>query len=250
MRVIISPAKKMRVNSDDLPAACEPVFLQRAQQIKAWLMSMSLEEQQNLWGCSERLARESREMLLAGDLQSALTPAILAYDGIQYQYMASGVFEQAQYDYLEEHLRILSGLYGVLRPLDKVAPYRLEMQAKGAPGSAANLYEYWGDALYREVKDESGVIINLASLEYARCISRYVTSEDRFITCVFGELSCSDKVVQKGVYAKMARGEMVRFMAEKQAKDPETLKSFQTGGYVFDERRSDENVFVFIRRTR
>ena len=85
------------------------------------------------------------------DLTKNLTPALLAYDGIQYTYMAPAVFEDGQFDYVQEHLRILSGFYGVVKPLDGVVPYRLEMQAKAAVDGRRNLYDFWGDSLYQEV---------------------------------------------------------------------------------------------------
>ena len=111
---------------------------------------------------------------------------------------------------------------------------------------ARNLYDFWGDSLYREVLDESGIIINLASREYSQCIEKHLSARDRFITCVFGELE-NGKVVQKGVYAKMARGDMVRFMAEIGASDPEQLKTYDRCCYHFDEARSTDKEYVFIR---
>jgi len=182
------------------------------------------------------------------DLHRNLTPALLAYDGIQYTYMAPAVFEDGQFDYVQEHLRILSGFYGVVKPMDGVVPYRLEMQAKAAVAGCRNLYDFWGDDLYREVMDDSRVLINLASKEYSKCIEKYLQPDDRYITCVFGELE-GGKVVQKGVYAKMARGEMVRFMAGIQAEEPDQIKAFNWSGYHFDENRSSDMEYVFIRTT-
>ena len=124
--------------------------------------------------------------------------------------------------------------------------YRLEMQAKAAVAGHKNLYEFWGDSLYREVKDSSRVIINLASKEYSKCIEKYLQPEDRFITCIFGEPE-NGKIVQKGVYAKMARGEMVRFMAGIQAERPEQMKEFNWSGYCFDDGRSSDTEYVFVR---
>ena len=180
------------------------------------------------------------------DLQKNLTPALLAYDGIQYTYMAPAVFEDGQYDYVQEHLRILSGFYGVVKPMDGVTPYRLEMQAKAAVDGCRDLYEYWGGRLYREVMDESRVVINLASKEYSRCVEAHLQPGDRFVTCVFGELE-NGKPVQKGVYAKMARGEMVRFMAERHVEDPEELKAFAVDHYRYSEELSEKDMFVFVR---
>jgi cytoplasmic iron level regulating protein YaaA (DUF328/UPF0246 family) len=130
--------------------------------------------------------------------------------------------------------------------MDGVVPYRLEMQAKAAVAGHKNLYDFWGDDLYREVLDDSRIIVNLASKEYAKCIQKYLQPEDLFITCIFGEANGS-KVVQKGVYAKMARGEMVRFMAGIHAEEPEQMKDFNWSGYRYDEERSSETEYVFIR---
>ena len=116
-------------------------------------------------------------------------------------------FEDGHYDYVQEHLRILSAFYGVLRAMDGVTPYRLEMQAKASIGGKKDLYELWGNRLYEAVRDESGVIVNLASKEYSKCIEKYLMPEDRYLTITFCEKS-GNKLVTKGTYAKMARGEM------------------------------------------
>ena len=246
MRIIISPAKQMKVDTDSLEQRNLPIFLEKARFLADWIRGLSYEEQKALWGCSEKIARQNAERFAGMDLKSNLTPAILAYDGIQYTYMAPAVFEDGAYTYVEEHLRILSGFYGVLKPMDGVVPYHLEMQAKAAVAGCRNLYEYWGDALYQEVLDDSRIIVNLASKEYAKCIEKYLQREDLFITCVFGEIS-GDKVIQKGVYVKMARGEMVRFLADIQAEDPEQMKEFSWSGYHYDKDRSNPTEYVFIR---
>lgn len=130
--------------------------------------------------------------------------------------------------------------------MDGVVPYRLEMQAKAAVVGHKNLYDFWGDDLYREVMDDSRVLINLASKEYSKCIEKYLQPEDRYITCIFGEME-DGKIVQKGVYAKMARGEMVCFLAGIHANEPEQIKAFNWSGYHFDETRSSDTDYVFIR---
>ena len=178
------------------------------------------------------------------DLHNRLTPAVLAYDGIQYQHMAPGVFTDQAFDYVQEHLRILSGFYGILKPFDGVTPYRLEMQAKLRGGEAKDLYAYWGDSLANALFAETDCIVNLASKEYSVCISKYLPENVRFITCVFGEEK-DGKVIEKGTMCKMARGEMVRYMAENQIEDPEQIKSFDRLNYRFDADRSNDNLFVF-----
>ena len=164
-----------------------------------------------------------------------------------FQYMAPSVFEDSQFEYVQNHLRIISAFYGVLKPRDGVTPYRLEMQAKVGIGETKNLYEYWGDLLYRSVIDNSRIIINLASKEYSKCIEKYLTRQDRYITITFCELS-GDKLVTKGTYAKMARGEMVRFMAENRIENPEDIKKFDRLGYSFRSDLSSDAEYVFERK--
>ena len=246
MKIIISPAKQMRVDTDTFACSTLPVFMEKTEILMQWIQGLSYEEQKKLWACNDKIARQNAERFAHMDLRQNLTPALLSYDGIQYTYMAPAVFEDGQYDYVQDHLRILSGFYGVVKPMDGVVPYRLEMQAKAAVSGHKNLYDFWGDSLYREVVDDSRIIVNLASKEYSRCIEKYLQPDDRYITCTFGELE-GDKIVQKGVYAKMARGEMVRFMAGIHAETPEQIKAFNWSGYHYDQERSSDNEYVFIR---
>ena len=246
MKILLSPAKKMNVNTDDLAPLGLPVFMEQTEEILRFLQGLSYAEAKKLWVCNDRIAEQNYDRLKSMDLYHRLTPAILSYEGIAYQYMAPVVFESGEFAYVQEHLRILSAFYGVVKPMDGVTPYRLEMQAKAKVAGTKDLYEYWGDKLYREVLDDSHIIINLASKEYSRCIEKYLLPEDIYITCVFGEIS-GGKIVQKGVYAKMARGEMVRFMAEKQIKDPDEVKKFDRLGYKFRADLSDEKTFVFLK---
>ena len=247
MRIIISPAKKMNVDRDTLQCQGLPIYLEKAKDIMDWMKCLTLEEAKALWGCNNKLAQLNYSRFQSMNLRLCLTPALLSYEGIQYQYMAPNVFTQEAWDYVQKNLRVLSGFYGVLRPLDGVVPYRLEMQAKARPKGADSLYDYWGDKLYQAVLDESRVIINLASKEYAKCIEKYVVSEDTWITCVFGEMQ-DGKVKQKGTQAKMARGEMVRFMAENRIEKPKGLKEFQGLGYRYQEELSSESEYVFVKQ--
>ena len=243
MRIIISPAKKMNVDADSLPCQGLPAFLPRTERLLSALRAMDAAELKRLWKCNDQIAALNIRRLEAMDLRRNLTPAILSYEGIQYQYMAPAVFGGSETDYIQDHLRILSGFYGVVKPFDGIVPYRLEMQAKASP--AGDLYRFWGDKLYREVTDGDHFILNLASKEYSKCVERYLTPEDTYLTCVFGELT-DGKVKQKGTLAKMARGEMVRWLAENQVEDAEKIKEFDRLGYHFDEERSTDREFVFL----
>ena len=140
MRIIISPAKKMNVDCDSLPWRNLPQMLPRSEELLETLRAMTGAELKALWKCNDALASLNIERLSSMNLKERLTPAILAYEGIQYQYMAPNVFTAVQYAYIEEHLRILSGFYGILRPFDGVTPYRLEMQAKLETRKGKDLY--------------------------------------------------------------------------------------------------------------
>lgn len=251
MRIILAPAKKMNEVPEAPLKATVPVFLQETEIILKWLQSLTYAQAKKLWACNDKIAELNFDRLRHMDLydRSRMTPAVLSYEGIAYQYMAPGVFEEGHYAYLQEHLRILSGFYGVLKPLDGITPYRLEMQAGAKPGGFRNLYDFWGDRLCKEVMDESRVVINLASAEYSVCIKKHLQPEDRCITAVFGEFAGGEgsKIVQKGVYAKMARGDMVRYMAENRIEDPEEMKAYDRLGFVFREEFSDDRNYVFIK---
>jgi cytoplasmic iron level regulating protein YaaA (DUF328/UPF0246 family) len=205
---------------------------------------MDYDKLKKLWNCSDAIARRSFEQLHTSDLRRNLTPAILSYVGIQYQYMAPGVFTQDEFEYIQTHLRILSGFYGVLRPFDGVVPYRLEMQARLAVGGAKDLYGYWGGDIAAKLLSESDCVVDLASKEYSLCLTRH-SGQARVVSCVFGE-EAGGKVVEKGTLCKMARGEMVRFLAEIGAENPEAMRDFARLGYEFSSEHSSIDRYVFI----
>lgn len=246
MRTIISPAKKMNTDTDSLPWLGLPCHLDRTRAILSLMRSMSFEELQKLWKCNEQIAKLNYQRIQNIDLEKQLTPAILAYEGIQYQYMAPNVFTNDEFDYIQEHLRILSGFYGILRPFDGVVPYRLEMQAKLKISGFNDLYSFWGTLLADTLSSETDCIIDLASKEYSQAVIKHLPSSCNVISCVFGEKT-NGKIVEKGTMCKMARGEMVRFMAENKIHKPETLKNFDRLRYNFSEEDSDENKYVFIK---
>ena len=244
---MISPAKKMNTDCDSLLWRDLPEFLPKTEKILDILRNMPADDLQKLWKCSDSIAKLNVRRLQDMDLYTHLTPAVLAYEGIQYQYMAPGVFSHGEYDYIQEHLRILSGFYGILKPFDGVTPYRLEMQAKLAVGEHPDLYRFWGDSLAQKLLEETDCIINLASREYSLAVSAYLPAHISFITCVFGEEK-EGRIQEKGTMCKMARGEMVRYMAEHQIRDPEKIKSFDRLDYRFAETHSGPDRFVFLRK--
>ena len=302
MKIIISPAKKMKMSELDIPHQGYPLFVEEGKkdganlsqkdriqtgktaQLLQYLQSLSFLERKELWACNEDLARENSERIDKMDLKRNCSPAILSYEGIQYQYMAPSVMEASQLAYLQSHLRILSGFYGVVKPLDGVVPYRLEMQAKAKIGSCKNLYEFWGKDIWeallleeieerlqkegeKSLENENPMLIlNLASKEYAKCIEKYLPKDRilrkkimwkdepkelsfpiQYISCGFYE-KAGEKLVQKGVYAKMARGEMVRFLAENQVEEADAIKAFRGLDFYFSEKLSTQDNYIFLRK--
>lgn len=247
MRIIISPAKQMHEDPDCVDWQQLPAFLPKTQKLLNRLKSMDMPALQTLWKCNDKLARLNVERIEHMELQRNLTPALFAYQGIQYQYMEPRAFTAQEMAYVEQHLRIVSGFYGLLRPLDGVTPYRLEMQARLSVWECADLYAFWGEDIARSLFAETDCVLNLASREYSVCVSRYLPSRARMITCVFGE-EHNGRIVEKGTLCKMARGEMVRFLAENQVQDLKEVQAFDRLHYRYEPALSDERRFVFVRR--
>ena len=218
LKIVISPAKKMNI-TDEFPCnATVPVFSDRADVLHGILKNKNIQELKTLWKCSDKLAEQNYQRLHAFSPDQAVTPALLAYEGIQYQHIAPSVFTDAQWHYVNVHLRILSGFYGILKPTDKVIPYRLEMQAKLEAAKKNDLYEY------------SKVILPYKNI---RCI-----------TCIFGE-EVNGKIKVKGTQAKIARGEMVRWMADQKIESVSDIREFKELGYRFSPSHSTEDTYTF-----
>lgn len=254
LKIIISPAKKMNVLDEFTCPVTYPAFLGQALYLHGILSGMSQEELKELWRCSDKLVHANWERLHSYSPSRLLTPALLAYEGIQYQYMAPHIFSEAEWEYAVQHLRILSGFYGILRPTDGVVPYRLEMQAKLKTENASHLYDFWGGSLYDKLKEEAVAseymdILNLASAEYSRAILPYIKPPVRCFTCIFGE-EVRGKTKVKATQAKMARGEMVRWMAENQISNVEDIRDFRRLDYEYQPGLSTETEYVFIKNVK
>ena len=223
-----------------------PRFLERTATLLEAMRSMSFQQLQELWGCNDRLASQNWERVRHMELDRNLTPAALAYVGLQYTHMGPGVLEQQAWDYLCDNLRILSGFYGILRADDGVACYRLEMQAPLAAGGSGSLYDFWGRSIYDELTAQDKVILNLASKEYSKAVEPYLEEGVRYVTCVFA-CGSPEKHRVKATEAKMCRGSMARWCAVHNAKRPEEVQAFDDYGYRFSAEGSDENTYLFLK---
>lgn len=246
MKIIISPAKKMNVNTDLFEASIAN-FISETEKIKKTLQSLDGALLQKIWGCGDAIAKANIARLENMDLHANLTPAILSYEGLQYKHMGASVLSDIQIGYLEKHLRILSGFYGILKPLDGVVPYRLEMQARLKIENAKDVYSFWGDKLARELERDASLIINLASKEYSKAVLPYLSKETKVITVTFCEY-VKGELKEKGTMCKMARGEMVSFMSENGVTNPQEFQNFNRLGYQYSSDNSTQENIVFIRR--
>lgn len=229
MKIIISPAKIMQEDLDSFPVQELPEMLTEAKQLNHYLQSLNDEQLNAIWQINEKLFQKNKKQLENFSANRALTPAIIAFIGLQYKYMAPDLFTQAGLDYAQKNLRILSGLYGILRPFDGIKPYRLEMGSKISLPFAKNLYDFWSDKIYNELYKKDDVVINLASTEYSRIVKKYVKSNQKFITVNFlNKYNGKWRII--GTYSKIARGSMVRYICENQIDDIEKIKDFNTRG--------------------
>lgn len=249
MKIIIAPTKKMIINTNDFDIKGLPQYIEETRQILHKMKTLSYENTQTMWRCSDKLARQNYHWLQQMDLDAQLTPAILAYTGIQYQYMAPDLFTAPALDYVQENLRILSGFYGILRPFDGVIPYRLEMQSAIQVAGAHDLYEFWGNKLYQALQFDQGPVLNLASQEYAKAITPYLQPADRIINVIFGS-EVNGQLKVKATLAKMARGEMVRYLAENDIHDVTAVTQFNHPDWHYDAARSSDNELVFVNNER
>lgn len=245
MKIIISPAKKMNVDTDSFAYADYPCFIKESEKILGILKEMSEEELQKLWKCNDSLAKLNYDRIGNMNLYENLTPAIFSYEGIQFKHMAPHIFEQSQLDFIQEHLYILSGFYGILKPFDGVTPYRLEMQSKLPFESYKNINAFWSEKLKNHL--ETDFVLNLASTEYSKVILPYLPEKTKHLTCTFGELK-NEKIIEKGTLCKMARGEMVRFLAVNQITSVEEIRNFSQLNFQYAEEHSDESHLVFLQR--
>lgn len=248
MMILIAPAKRMHADIPYLDPETTPMFVEQADRILQVMKQKTISELKTILVCSDSIAKEAYQQYQSMDvLTQGGVPAILSYQGIQYTYMAPHVFPDEYLRYVQAHVRILSGFYGLLRPLDNVFPYRLELNHNVRIHTYQNLYEFWNDQLYQALVKEDTCILNLASKQYSRIIQRYCKAGVQYVTCSFKEAE-NGHLREKGVYVKMARGEMVRYLAEIQATALEDVKGFCRLGYHYSEECSDEQSLVFIRK--
>jgi cytoplasmic iron level regulating protein YaaA (DUF328/UPF0246 family) len=256
MLTVISPAKRLDEMPRALPAgleATEPDFAADAAKLARIARALSVDDLRALMDISEPLARLNRDRFGAFKAKpdaGAVKPAAFCFDGDTYAGLEARTLDADALRWGQGHLRILSGLYGLLRPLDLIQPYRLEMGSRLANPKGADLYAFWGTKIARALNAAgqaagTTTLVNCASQEYFHAVDRKALKL-RVITPTFLEVKGGEaKIVS--FFAKKARGAMARFILENRLTDPADLTGFGTGGYAFDPDRSTPDAPVFLR---
>ncbi len=256
MLIIISPAKILNLKPQNVVSKYTlPDFLDKSKQVIERVQELSIEDLQKLSQVNRSIAQTNHDRFY--NWQTPFTPenakqAILTFNGEVYNGLQAKTLNMDDFNYLQDHLRILSGLYGVLRPLDLMQPYRLEIGSGLNVGKAKNLYNFWGNLItekLNEALEESGepkVLVNLASGEYFKSVNTKLLKA-KVIDVEFYETKDDGSLKTIVVYTKKARGMMARYIIQNRIEDPEDLKGFDAEGYWFSPQLSNEQKLVFMR---
>lgn len=254
MIILLSPAKSLNMERTlAAPTRTQPAFPERTAALVALLKKKSVGDIKQLMGLSDTLAELNHgryQSFVAEPSDDQAAQAIAAFDGDVYDGLSAGTMDASTLAYAQEHLRILSGLYGLLRPLDAMQPYRLEMGTKLANSQGEDLYDFWGDALAGAINNAakeagSSHIINLASQEYFKA-ARAKSLALPVLTPVFKERR-DGALKQISFFAKKARGTMARWLLEQRVESADALLHFAEDGYRFDSLNEKKGEYLFVR---
>ena len=252
MLTVISPAKSLDMSPTTV-ATTDPMWQDDALRLSKTAKNLTLGDLKKLMSISDDLARLNRDRFRAFAATPApevTKPAALAFNGDTYQGLEAKTLTDDDMRYAQDHLRILSGLYGLLRPLDAIQPYRLEMGSRLKTRRGKSLYDYWGSVIAKALNAQAmtvgtDVLVNCASQEYFGA-AEHKALKLRVITPQFMEVK-DDKPRIVSFFAKRARGAMARHIIQNQIQDTDGIKSFATGGYAYEPALSDDDRFVFLR---
>ena len=252
MLVVVSPAKSLDMDPVDVPATA-PEFQEDAVRLSKSARNLTLGELKGLMSISDDLARLNRDRFKAFSAEPAphtTKAAALAFNGDTFQGLEAKTLSEDDLAWAQEHLRILSGLYGLLRPLDAIQPYRLEMGSRLKTRRGKSLYDYWGDTIAKALNTQADAVatdtlVNCASQEYFGAADRKALKL-RVITPVFMEVK-DNKPRIVSFFAKRARGAMARFIVENRVTEADGIKNFTSGGYAYDPDLSEGDKWVFLR---
>lgn len=256
MVIVISPAKKINMSDEQsfLKKVSQPLFVEKSQELVNQLKLLKAKDFMDLMGVSENIATLNKVRYQEWHLpfnQHNAKAALLSFKGDVYQGMNVENFDTADFDYAQKHLRILSGLYGCLRPKDLMQAYRLEMGTSFENSSGKNLYEFWKPSVTAHLNEtlkanKSEFLVNLASNEYFKVIDQNALHAD-IVTPVFKDYkNGSYKVIS--FLAKKARGAMSAYLIRNRITQLDDIKKFDSDGYRFDSKKSNDQELVFLRK--
>ena len=252
MLIVLSPAKKLNEDKQSIDSCTSPIFVDDSEKLIKSLRKYSPKKISKLMSISDTLAalNVGRYQNWSTDHTKNVNPAVLTFNGEVYAGLDAGSFSKKEKTYPQNHLRILSGLYGVLKPYDLIHTHRLEMGTKLKVGRKKNLYEFWGDKIVNEINDalthhKENVLVNLASNEYFKSVNKKKL-KTTVITPVFKDFSNGNyKTVM--VYAKKARGMMASYIIKNKIEKVSDLMGFDTAGYCYNAEASTANEIIFYR---
>jgi len=249
MVTLISPAKTLDLQNAELPAGTEPEFQKEIQELVSIMKKKSTKGIQKLMGVSENIASLNKERYQKFENQFTAEnsrPAIFTFNGDVYRKMEVENYTLDQLNFAQEHVRILSGLYGLLKPLDRIQPYRLEMGIKLRNKKSKDLYSFWKRKITPAIDEAAnGIIVNLASQEYFKAVDQKKL-KSKVINISFKEFR-EGSYAAIGIFSKQARGLMVNHIIKNKIDSPDKLKLFSEDNYEYTEKLSGETEWVFIR---
>lgn len=244
LKFIISPTKNLKLNNSKENTNVDYFDKDKTDQLLNELKSYSIEDLKEVFGISNKIANNTFDFFHNFEVNPTYK-ALFAYDGIQFKSMNPIILDKDSLEYLNKHLYILDAFYGIVRPYYSIKAYRLMLEVKLKNPKISNLYDFWNDSLYQELyKDRDTIVINLASVEYSKIISKYIKPDDKFVNFHFVERK-NDKLVAKSTYAKMARGAFVKYCALNKIESFADLLKFDKN-YKLDKDLGDENNYYFV----
>lgn len=244
MITILSPAKNIDLKSFENFSFEKPLFYDEAKIIHRHLYNLEPVDIESIMKVNNKIAFNTFCNIKDFNIDKDKAHALNSYDGLVFKNINTKDFIEEDVSFANKHLRILSGLYGVLTPLTSIQPYRLEMGCKLSIDDKKDLYKFWKDKIYQELYKNNDTIINLASKEYSKTITPFLTSKDKFINIDFLVFK-NGKYKTVATLAKMARGQMVRYIIKNKIDNIESLKDFYFDIFSFNEHLSNETNLIF-----
>ncbi|WP_311370520.1 YaaA family protein [Anaerococcus hydrogenalis] len=239
MKIIISPAKRFKHFENEKTEGL--LFEEETKDLVEKLRSFSINDLANMFFCNDDLAIKAYYDYKDFDFNNLKNPALFSYDGLVFKQFKKEDFNDLAY--LNDHVYIISALYGLCKPFTGISDYRLYMDSKGIdmPG-------FWADKIYEKAFEDEDFIINLASAEYAKLLKKYLKKDQKLLTLTFKE-DRNGKIRSIVSYTKQMRGRMLKYLINKKIKDPEEIKKISLCDYIYDPYNSTEDEFVFVRKS-